>query len=115
MSVSPFFGREGEELRDRPGRRKLREFPRGRAPGQSCARVTVETVGRRIRRLREERGLSQRDLSEPGTSYAYISRVEAGVRNPSEKALRAFGGRRAPAKRPRLPPVFDPLSGRLYS
>jgi Helix-turn-helix domain len=49
----------------------------------------VETVGQRIRRLREERSLSQRDLSEPGTSYAYISRIEAGARNPSEKALRA--------------------------
>jgi transcriptional regulator with XRE-family HTH domain len=48
----------------------------------------VETVGQRIRRLREERGVSQRDLSEPGTSYAYISRIEADARNPSEKALR---------------------------
>ena len=50
----------------------------------------METVGQRIRRLREERDLSQRELSEPGTSYAYISRIEAGVRNPSEKALRAL-------------------------
>jgi len=50
----------------------------------------VETVGQRIRRIREERDLSQRDLSEPGISYAYISRIEAGVRNPSEKALRAL-------------------------
>jgi transcriptional regulator with XRE-family HTH domain len=50
----------------------------------------VETVGERIRRLREERDLSQRDLSEPGISYAYISRIEAGGRNPSEKALRAL-------------------------
>jgi tetratricopeptide (TPR) repeat protein len=32
--------------------------------------------------------LSQRDLSSPGVSYAYISRIEAGARTPSVKALR---------------------------
>ena len=49
-----------------------------------------ESIGQRLRRLRQERGLSQRELSEPGISYAYISRVEVGARNPSEKALRAL-------------------------
>ena len=48
----------------------------------------VETVGQRLRRLRQERGLSQRDLASPGVSYAYISRIEAGARRPSVKALR---------------------------
>jgi transcriptional regulator with XRE-family HTH domain len=48
----------------------------------------VETVGDRLRRLRRERGLSQRDLSAPGITYAYISRIEAGARTPSVKALR---------------------------
>ena len=47
-----------------------------------------ETVGQRVRRLREEAGLSQRDVSQPGLSFAYISRVEAGARTPSGKALR---------------------------
>ena len=47
-----------------------------------------ESIGARIRRLRIERGLSQRDLSEPGVSYAYVSRIEAGARQPSLKALR---------------------------
>lgn len=47
-----------------------------------------ETVGERLRRLRRERGLSQRELSAPGISYAYISRIEAGARQPSVKALR---------------------------
>src|SRR5919198_897187 len=47
-----------------------------------------ETVGERVRRLRLERGLSQRELSEPGISYAYLSRIEAGQRAPSLKALR---------------------------
>src|SRR5205807_1851965 len=48
----------------------------------------VETIGQRLRRLRLERGLSQRELSSPGVSYAYISRIEAGTRQPSVKALR---------------------------
>ncbi len=42
----------------------------------------------RLRRLRLEQGLSQRDLSSPGITYAYISRIEAGARTPSVKALR---------------------------
>src|SRR6059036_4083222 len=49
---------------------------------------TAENVGARLKRLRLERGLSQRDLSSPGVSYAYISRIEAGARTPSVKALR---------------------------
>ena len=52
-----------------------------------------ETVGARIKRLREGAGLSQRDLAEPGVSYAYISRVEAGQRRPSEKALRKLAAK----------------------
>lgn len=47
-----------------------------------------EPVGARLKRLRLERGFSQRDLSSPGVSYAYISRIEAGARTPSVKALR---------------------------
>jgi transcriptional regulator with XRE-family HTH domain len=47
-----------------------------------------ETIGQRVRRLRLERGLSQREISGPGVSYAYISRIEAGARQPSVKALR---------------------------
>jgi len=49
---------------------------------------TEETIGQRLRRLRLERGLSQRDLAEKGVSYAYISRIEGGARRPSVKALR---------------------------
>jgi transcriptional regulator with XRE-family HTH domain len=47
-----------------------------------------ETIGQRLKRLRQERGLSQRELAAPGVSYAYISRIEAGTRQPSVKALR---------------------------
>src|SRR3954451_974504 len=49
---------------------------------------SAETIGARLKRLRLHRGLSQRDLSSPGVSYAYISRIEAGARTPSVKALR---------------------------
>ena len=48
----------------------------------------IEPIGVRLKRLRIERGFSQRDLSSPGVSYAYISRIEAGARRPSVKALR---------------------------
>lgn len=55
--------------------------------------TTEETVGKRIRRLRRSRGLSQRELGGPGVSYTYISRIEGGYRNPSDKALRYLAGR----------------------
>ena len=50
--------------------------------------IDHENVGQRLKRLRLERGLSQRELATPGVSYAYISRIEAGTRQPSVKALR---------------------------
>src|SRR5438876_10923324 len=53
----------------------------------------LETVGQRLRRLRQERGLSQRELACPGVTYAYISRIEAGARRPSVKALRKLARR----------------------
>jgi transcriptional regulator with XRE-family HTH domain len=49
---------------------------------------SAETIGARLKRLRLQSGFSQRDLSSPGVSYAYISRIEAGARTPSVKALR---------------------------
>jgi transcriptional regulator with XRE-family HTH domain len=45
-------------------------------------------IGDRIRMRQRALGLSQRDLSQPGISYAYISRIESGQRRPSLKALR---------------------------
>src|ERR671931_2188439 len=53
----------------------------------------LESIGQRLRRLRLERGLSQRDLAVPGVSYAYISRIEAGTRQPSVKALRKLASK----------------------
>lgn len=51
---------------------------------------SAESIGERLRRLRLERGLSQRSLATKGVSYAYISRIEAGSRTPSVKALRVL-------------------------
>jgi transcriptional regulator with XRE-family HTH domain len=53
----------------------------------------METIGARIRRLRLERGLSQREISGPGATYAYISRLEAGQRGPSLKTLRVIAAK----------------------
>ena len=50
-------------------------------------------VGLRIRRLREQRGLRQRDLAFEGCTAAYISRIEAGARTPSLQLLREIGKR----------------------
>ena len=52
-----------------------------------------ETIGQRLKRLRLERGLSQRELAAQGVSYAYISRIEAGTRQPSVKALRRLASK----------------------
>jgi transcriptional regulator with XRE-family HTH domain len=53
----------------------------------------AESLGERLKRLRRERGLSQRELAAPGVSYAYISRIEAGARQPSVKALRKLAAK----------------------
>ena len=45
-------------------------------------------VGRRLKEARVAAGLSQRQLSFPGCSAAYISRLEAGDRVPSLQLLR---------------------------
>jgi transcriptional regulator with XRE-family HTH domain len=50
-------------------------------------------LGRRIKRLREERGLTQRQLMFDGCSYAYLSRVEQGHRQPSGQVLEELARR----------------------
>ena len=52
-----------------------------------------KAVGRRLKDARERAGLSQRQLSFPGCSPAYISRIEAGDRIPSLQLLREMGRR----------------------
>jgi tetratricopeptide (TPR) repeat protein len=53
-------------------------------------REPTETLGERLRRLRKERGLSQQAISGPGLTTAHISRIEAGLRRPSVRAIRAL-------------------------
>jgi transcriptional regulator with XRE-family HTH domain len=48
---------------------------------------TPKAVGRRLKELRLEHGLSQRELATPGVTYAYVSRLEAGARQASIRAL----------------------------
>src|SRR5216110_2881960 len=60
-------------------------------PDQSQA--VGETIGQRLKRLRLDRHMSQRELAAPGVSYAYISRIEAGSRQPSVKALRKLAAK----------------------
>ncbi len=50
----------------------------------------AETLGQRLRRLRKEKGLSQQAISGPGLTTAHISRIEAGLRRPSVRAIRAL-------------------------
>lgn len=44
-------------------------------------------TGKRIATLRRERGITQRELATEHVSYAYISRIESGERQPSWPAL----------------------------
>ncbi|MFI7338957.1 helix-turn-helix domain-containing protein [Streptomyces sp. NPDC050085] len=53
----------------------------------------TEHVGRRVLRLRTERGLTQRKVAEPAYTPAYISTLEAGRVRPSEAALRHIAER----------------------
>jgi transcriptional regulator with XRE-family HTH domain len=50
-------------------------------------------VGGRLRSRRLQLGLSQCAISGSGISYAYISRIEAGRRQPSVKALRMLAAK----------------------
>lgn len=52
--------------------------------------LTEEKVGERIKRLRKEKSISQRELTKrmKGVSYGYLSRIESGEREPSLTAIR---------------------------
>ena len=45
------------------------------------------SLGTRLRRLRTEKGLTQKELADPHYTHAYISTIEAGRRMPSRAAL----------------------------
>jgi tetratricopeptide (TPR) repeat protein len=44
-------------------------------------------IGARVKRLRIARGMTQKDLAEPKYTYAYVSYIESGRRNPSKEAV----------------------------
>jgi len=50
-------------------------------------------IGRRVQRLRVERGLTQKQLAEPAYTPAYISTLESGRVRPSDDALRHLADR----------------------
>jgi tetratricopeptide (TPR) repeat protein len=50
-----------------------------------------ETLGGRVRRLRERKGLTQAQLAQPRFTGAYISQIEAGKRRPSPAAIKHLG------------------------
>ncbi|MFE9092845.1 tetratricopeptide repeat protein [Streptomyces sp. NPDC007264] len=52
-----------------------------------------ETIGRRVQRLRRERGLTQKQLAQPAYTPAYISTLESGRVRPSDEALRHLADR----------------------
>jgi tetratricopeptide (TPR) repeat protein len=61
-------------------------------PRQKSTHVdNPKAVGERLKAARERAGLSQRQLSFPGCSPAYISRIESGDRIPSLQLLRELG------------------------
>lgn len=49
--------------------------------------------GRRLRRTRLERGLSQRDIAFPGCTAAYLCRIEHGDRVPSLQIIRRLASK----------------------
>ncbi|WP_250400837.1 helix-turn-helix domain-containing protein [Streptomyces cellostaticus] len=52
-----------------------------------------QVVGRRVQKLRTERGMTQKQLAEPAYTPAYISTLEAGRVRASDEALRHIAGR----------------------
>jgi|SRR5579884_982985 len=54
---------------------------------------SAAAVGTRLAAARKAAGLTQRDISFPGCTPAYVSRIEAGARIPSYQILREFAKR----------------------
>jgi transcriptional regulator with XRE-family HTH domain len=52
-----------------------------------------ETLGQRIHRVRQERGMSLAKVSGPDFSRAFLHQVEHGIAQPSTRVLRVIAGR----------------------
>ena len=57
------------------------------------AKTEWELVGQRVRRLRNQRGMSQRVLAGTAITPAYLSLIEGGRRQPSKEVLAVLAGR----------------------
>ena len=55
--------------------------------------IDAELLGRRLRAARVAAGLTQTDAGGPELSTAYVSRIEAGARRPSARALQTLAVR----------------------
>ncbi|HYO61528.1 MAG TPA: helix-turn-helix domain-containing protein [Actinomycetota bacterium] len=51
------------------------------------------SVGQRLRKLRLQSGLTQKELADPRYTHAYVSTIEAGRRMPSATALEHFANK----------------------
>lgn len=58
--------------------------------GLSKKEVRMSTVGKRLRKLRKERGLTQTEATGGQYSKEYVSQVELGKTKPSRKAIKLF-------------------------
>src|SRR5215212_10130852 len=61
--------------------------------GRAARAEGTAEIGRRVLRLRTERGFTQRQLAEPAYTAAYVSTLESGKARPSEGALRHLAER----------------------
>lgn len=61
--------------------------------GTATGTGSTAEIGRRVLKLRTERGFTQRMLAEPAYTAAYVSTLEAGKVRPSEAALRHLAER----------------------
>ncbi|MGH3713274.1 MAG: tetratricopeptide repeat protein [Micromonosporaceae bacterium] len=52
-----------------------------------------ESIGARLHRLRQDRGLTQKDVAGERYSAAFVSTIESGRRNPSRDAIEYFAER----------------------
>lgn len=53
----------------------------------------LTSIGKNLRKLRSERGLTQAELAGDAYTHAYVSTIEAGRRSPSRNALLYFADR----------------------
>jgi transcriptional regulator with XRE-family HTH domain len=82
--------------------------------------VRDETIGERVRRLREERGLARRQIASEGLSASTLAAIERGARRPSERALRRLAARLGVEPRhleggPDFTVLVDPVGWRVQA